>query len=78
MKIVSAAVANRQFSSLLRGVALGERVTVLSRGKPVATMVPVAAEDLQSKEARRALLDRLSHQHAIGARNWTRSELYEE
>jgi len=78
MKTVSAATANRQFSSLLREVALGERVTVLSRGKPVAAMVPVAAEDLQRKEARRALLDRLSHQPASGSRNWTRSELYEE
>lgn len=47
MKTVSAATANRQFSALLREVALGERVTVLSRGKPVAAMVPVATEDLR-------------------------------
>jgi len=78
MKTITAATASRKFSSLLREVALGERVTILCRGKPVATMLPVAAEDLQRKEARRALLDRLSHQPASGARSWTRNELYEE
>jgi antitoxin (DNA-binding transcriptional repressor) of toxin-antitoxin stability system len=61
MKTIFAATANRQLSSLLlREEALGERVTMLCRGKPVATMLAVAAEDFPRKEARRALLDRLS------------------
>jgi prevent-host-death family protein len=40
MKNVSAGDANRHFSSLLRDVATGQVVTVLSRGKPVATISP--------------------------------------
>lgn len=69
MKTIFAATANRQLSSLLlREVTLGERVTKLYRGNPVATMLPVAAEDFPRKEARRALLDRLapafSHENA--------------
>lgn len=78
MKTVAAAVANRQFSALLRDVAAGERVTVLSRGKPVATMLPPTAEDEPRKAARRALLERLSHVPASGQRDWHRDELHDD
>lgn len=37
---VSAADANRHFSKLLRAVREGARVTVTSRGHPVAEMAP--------------------------------------
>ena len=77
MKTVSAATANRQFSSLLREVSSGERVTVLSRGKPVATMAPVVEDEAGRKAARRTLLDRLSREPASGTRDWTRSELHD-
>ena len=40
MKTISAGDANRHFSNLLRDVATGEVITVLSRGKPVATISP--------------------------------------
>lgn len=59
MKTVSAATANRPFSSLLREVSSGEVVTVLSRGKPVATMAPVRRTNPGRAAARRALLERL-------------------
>ena len=78
MKSISAAEANRHFSSLLREVSLGVQITVTSRGKPVATIC--AADQVERRErvaARRALLSRLRATPATGARNWSRGELYE-
>ena len=77
MKTISAADANRHFSGLLRDVATGEVVTVLSRGKPVATISPVARESGLRQMARETLLERLRQNKASGARDWTRDELYE-
>jgi prevent-host-death family protein len=78
MKTVSAAEANRQFSSLLRDVATGEVVTILARGKPVATMAPARAEDATRHGAKASLLQRLGRQQPCGVRSWTRDELYED
>lgn len=77
MKTISAADANRHFSGLLRDVASGEVVTVLSRGKPVATIGPVARESGLRQVARQRLLNRLRENKAVGVRNWMRDELYE-
>ena len=77
MKTISAADANRHFSGLLREVATGEVVTVLSRGKPVATIGPVARESGSRQRARQTLIERLRQNKASGAREWTRDELYE-
>lgn len=76
MKTISASDANRHFSSLLRDVATGEVVTVLSRGKPVATISPARSVGSEREVTKRDLLDRLRQQTASGARNWTRDELY--
>ncbi|MGJ3629440.1 type II toxin-antitoxin system Phd/YefM family antitoxin [Sphingomonas sp. MMS24-JH45] len=48
---ISASEANQHFSQLLRDVAGGDRVTVVSRGRAVARMVPV--------DHRRELIQRL-------------------
>jgi len=77
MKTISAGDANRHFSSLLRDVATGEIVTVLSRGKPVATISPARSGGSEREAAKLHLLGRLRQQKASGARNWTRDELYE-
>ena len=77
MKTISAADANRHFSSLLRNVASGEVVTVLSRGKPVATIAPARSVRGEREAAKLNLLGRLRQQEPSGARNWTRNELYE-
>jgi prevent-host-death family protein len=78
MKTISAADANRHFSALLRDVARGARITVTSRGKPVATIAAVdATEGRERAAARRALLSRLHATPATGVRSWTRDELYE-
>ena len=78
MKTVTAGDANRQFSTVLREVAQGESFTVLSRGRPVATIAPARPEDKQRQAARRGLFKRLRKQKPLGARDWTRDELYED
>lgn len=78
MKSISAAEANRHFSSLLREVSRGSRITVTSRGKPVATIS--AADQGESRErvaAKRVLLSRLRATPTTGARSWSRDELYD-
>jgi prevent-host-death family protein len=79
MKTVTAAEANRQFSAVLREVAQGERVTVTSRGKPVATIEPMrsGAGSARAGAAKRRLLAHLATVKAVGARGWTRDELYD-
>jgi prevent-host-death family protein len=77
MKTISAGDANRHFSKLLREVATGEVITVLSRGKPVATIAPARSDSSDREAAKLNLLERLGQQKPIGARNWTRAELYE-
>ena len=77
MPTVSAADANRRFSSVLRDVTAGETFTVLSRGKPVATIAPYGHDTIRRQPARRRLVDRLRGQASTGERAWTRDELYE-
>ena len=77
MKTISAADANRHFSRVLREVAHGEHVTVVSRGRPVATIAPVRGSGRERQSAKRTLLERLQQQPVAGARGWTRDELYE-
>jgi prevent-host-death family protein len=80
MKTVTAAVANRNFSSLLKDVARGDCVLVTSRGKPVATISPVdtTAADAARERARQQLLAHLRQVRPSGVpRDWTRDELYE-
>lgn len=77
MKTISAGDANRHFSNLLRDVATGEVITVLSRGKPVATIAPPHSGGIEREAAKLNLLERLRQQKPSGTRNWTRDELYE-
>ncbi|MDX9718916.1 MAG: type II toxin-antitoxin system prevent-host-death family antitoxin [Thauera sp.] len=80
MQTISAADANRHFSSLLRQVSQGETVTVLSHGRPVATISPPETADEPNRDranARTRLLARLRHEPASGERNWAREELYD-
>lgn len=78
MKTVTAATANRQFSALLREVAAGNVVTVVSRGTPVATMAPVKAGDPARAAARLRLISRLEGQAPTGSRDWVRDDLYRD
>lgn len=78
MKTVTAAEANRRFSELLRAVAAGETVEVVSRGRPVARISSVDVNHATREAARTALLRRLRAQRSTGARDWRRDELYED
>jgi prevent-host-death family protein len=74
----SAADANRSFSKLLREVAKGESVTVLSHGRPVATLSPAQDQSREKQHSRTALLKRLSLEPVTDQqRSWTRDELYD-
>lgn len=79
MKTVTAADANRHFSALLRRVTQGEQILITTRGKPVATLAPLApVRDAARDAARASLLARLKSQPTSGTpRNWTRDELYD-
>ncbi len=76
MKTITAANANRGFSSLLREVQNGEEITILSRGTPVARIISVNSGVLLKNEMKKILLSRLKAQGVTGLRNWTRDELY--
>ena len=78
MRTVSAADANRQFSSLLQAVKAGDTITVTSRGEPVAQITPInRAQSPARSRATEALLARLRALPAQGI-SWTRDELYDE
>lgn len=77
MKTVTAAEANRRFSSVLREAANGETFVITSRGKSVAVIGPARQHSAERSAAKRALLARLLSEPACGTRSWTRGELYE-
>lgn len=81
-KVIPAAEANRQFSSLLRRAREGESFTVTSHGRPVARIVPAdedwTAEDRARDAAHKALFERLRRQPIFKVEKWTRDELYED
>ena len=75
---VNAAEANRSFSKLLREVAQGESFTVLSHGRPVATLSPAQNQSREKRQSRTTLLQRLSLEPVTDQqRTWTRDELYD-
>ena len=79
---VTAADANRQFSKLLGRVSAGETVTITSRGKPVARLVPAADEAAAAAEEMRlaavaALFKRLKSQPPVDIIPYDRDDLYD-
>lgn len=77
MKAVIPADANRHFSRLLRDVAGSEIITVLSRGKPAATIAPASSGNNERLHARLQLLIRLRKQKRSVPCACNRDELYE-
>lgn len=76
-KVITASEANRQFSKVLREVSHGRSITVVSRGKAVASIAPVEAAAPHREAAKRKLLERLRRQKPSGGRAWSRAELYD-
>lgn len=75
---ITAAAANREFSSMLRRVRSGRTYIVTSHGRPVARIVPYASEEPIKASARRTLFARLASARVTDVGRWTRDELYED
>jgi prevent-host-death family protein len=75
---VSAAAANRKFSTILRGVREGRSYVVTSHGKPVARIIPANPHESFRDSARAALLSRLEKQPTVEVGRWRREDLYED
>ncbi len=76
-KPVSAAIANRKFSALLRTVRKRRSYVIAAHGKPIAKIVPIEKNGGVAPSARRALLKRLQSQRVVKIGRWKRDELYE-
>ena len=74
-RAISASEANQHFSELLRDVAEGESFTVMSRGRPVARVLPV--DRGQEQRSAERLLDYVATLPIRHCGAWTRAELYE-
>lgn len=75
---VSAADANRNFSSILRSVREGQSFVVTSHGRPVARIIPAEEVEDSASAARAAHFARLKQQRVTNIGRWTRDELYED
>jgi len=76
-RAISAADANREFSTVLRRVREGHVYIVTSHGRPVARIVPVTSGEEIGTAARTALFKRLEAARALAIPKWAREELYE-
>ena len=74
-RAISASEANQRFSEMLRDVQGGESFVVLSRGRPVARVVPVD-DDASRAEALKKLLADLKTLPRVHGGDWTREDLY--
>jgi len=75
---ISAADANRNFSTLLREVRDGDSFLVTSHGKPVARIVPAHQRATSAAAGRDLLVQRLAAQPVTDIGRWSRDELYED
>lgn len=75
---ISAAKANREFSTVLKGFRDGNSYVVTSHGKPVARIVPAGRHYARVSSAREEMLTRLAQQRVIDIGSWTRDQLYED
>lgn len=76
---VTATEANRSFSKLLRAAREGTRVTITSRGRPVAAITSVddETERVKRREALAKMREHWAHVKPVVVGPWTREELYE-
>jgi prevent-host-death family protein len=72
---ISAAEANRRFSTVLRAVREGHTYVVTAHGKPVARIVPCTQADAAREAARVALTGRLAAQPLADIGPWKRDDL---
>jgi prevent-host-death family protein len=72
---ISATKANQEFSSLLRKVQEGEDFVVMSRGRPVARVVPYNGAPKARDVA--GLIERLKKLPRKTLPDWKREDLYD-
>lgn len=75
---VTAADANRKFSSMLRSVREGKSYLITAHGTPIAKFLPIGKHEQATSGARLTLLERLQSQPAIEIASSTRNQLYED
>ncbi len=75
---ISAAEANRRFSTVLREVRDGASYVVTSHGKPVAKIVPISPDDRVADAAMEALLARLRTNPILNLPRVTRDEMHDD
>jgi prevent-host-death family protein len=80
MHQISLRQANQHLSRYVKTVELGEELVITRRGKPVARLVPVAAQRQLSPEQLAALertRERMRRGYDLGGRMPSRDELHE-
>jgi len=69
---------SRNLACYVKAVEAGERVVVTRRGKPIALLSPIPAEERTPSAAREAALKRLlSQSYHLGGQALSRDELHE-
>ena len=75
---VSLREVNQNLARYVKAVEAGERIVITRRGKPIALLSPVPAEERTLSAAQRAALERLlSQSHHLGGQAPSRDELHE-
>ncbi len=75
---VSLREVNQHLTQYVKAVEAGERIVITRRGKPVALLSPVPAEDRRLSPEQEAALERiLSRSFHLGGVAPSRDELYE-
>jgi prevent-host-death family protein len=80
MRTISLMTANQEFSKLIKQVEQGEGFLITRRGKPIARLVPHAADKASDPEwaaAYRRMKARLRKGASLGGLRVSRDELYD-
>jgi antitoxin (DNA-binding transcriptional repressor) of toxin-antitoxin stability system len=77
-KPVSATIANREFSTLLRRVRGGLSYVVMLHGRAVARIAPAGKDTSAARGARAGLLKRLRSERVLKIGRSTRAALYKD
>ena len=78
VEIISASEANRQFSTLLRGIGQGTVYHITRHGNTIARLVPADDSNTSAEAVRKQLLAELREGPGYDIVPWTRDELYDE
>lgn len=73
-RAISASDANQHFSELLRDVSEGQSFTVMSRGRPVARVLPIDRD--QERRSVERLLEYVAKLPVRHSGRWSRDDLY--